>query len=141
VAHFECYRVVVCATALVDRATNMISYINLSNGWALAPEAFGQHLPFQAHFDIRGKGRYEVQLVWVDARGASSPAGDKSDAVSVDGYVHFASPQIRCPSEPGEYDLVLEWRPETLGAKWQRTTGRAPMLFRQAEVAPTKLDS
>ncbi len=122
----DCYRVIVCAAAICDQATNLLSFINVHEAWQFSAEMFGKNIPVQAHFALHGGGDYEVRLTWVNAEDKTEPASDTTDTVVIDGRQRFCSPQVKIPATPGSYSLILEWRRQS-SHRWERGAARAPI--------------
>lgn len=127
-APLDVYRVVVCARAICDKQTDLLTFVDVHEAWTLPEDVLGQVIAVQAHFGVAGDGKYEVRASWRSESGGLSPAVDGTvDTLEVKGRQRFAVMQIQVPKSAGNYALVLEWR--FPGDLWTRGAASAPITL------------
>jgi len=129
----ECYRAIVCTKAICDSQTGLITYFEVQDGLGLSKDIFGKTVPLQGHFNIVGKGDYDIRVVWLSEDGhTTQPAGDAVDRISLKGRDRFGAPALRLPLASGVWSLTLAWR-HAGEAEWHNALGRCPVVFEVAK--------
>ena len=141
-SELSCIRLVVCRRALVDRASNLVSYIDVVDDVVVDPGVLGTKVNLSVEAELVGQGSYEVALSWTDQDNASYRASDGGSSVFTELRTRVSLTELILPPKAGTYILSVEYRRSKEDA-WVKTgTGyvlsvRLPESpVEQAPVAP-----